>query len=354
MKDKNGKAVQGPNNITRALIDASVDRGLREIEEDPKRSIRKLTDMGRMFSKGRFMDEVLSIVQDLLRNDDSPYYETIEKMLRNTDRKNLKDFGISFGYSGLTYGGKVIRENDASLSYQVPWALCLRINPTLKDSMSVSELASCVRQGKSMGIYCYFIRLSGSASCLGRLMDLVRQNPECAFVSLFPDEHLNSTQIAGIKECTNSLVLFSSKGLHSQANIEAMKQNKILFGVYAEYGNEDAALWYNDQKAEDLARMNTGINLLVSDDSCSRRNEARVAKYCRSLRTHPEYPMILFDLIGDAKQISHIISEDECYFELLENGDIKTATETISDFRHTTALDQLFSVGLPKKPMTDR
>ena len=54
---------QGPNNITRALIDASVDRGLREIEEDPKRSIRKLTDMGRMFIKGRFMDEVLSIQQ---------------------------------------------------------------------------------------------------------------------------------------------------------------------------------------------------------------------------------------------------------------------------------------------------
>ncbi|MCC6094341.1 MAG: hypothetical protein LIV24_04870, partial [Eubacterium sp.] len=228
----NRKALQGPNNITRALIDASVDRGLREIEEDPKRSIRKLTDMGRMFSKGRFMDEVLSIVQDLLRNDDSPYYETIEKILRNTDRKNLKDFGISFGYSGLTYGGKVIRENDHSLSYQVPWALCLRINPTLKGSLSVSEVSSCVRQGKAMGIYCYFIRLSGSVSCLGRLMEVVRQNPECAFIALFPDERLNTAQIAGIKECSNSLVMFCSKGTNSQSNIEAVKRDKILYGVY--------------------------------------------------------------------------------------------------------------------------
>ena len=133
---------QGPNNITRALIDASVDRGLREIEEDPKRSIRKLTDMGRMFIKGRFMDEVLSIVQDLLRNDDSPYYEAIEQMLRNTDRKNLKDFGISFGYSGLTYGGKVIREHELSLPYHIPWALTLRINPTLKDGLSVWKAVS--------------------------------------------------------------------------------------------------------------------------------------------------------------------------------------------------------------------
>lgn len=36
-----------PNDITRAIIDATVDRGLREIEEDPKRSIRKLADMGK-------------------------------------------------------------------------------------------------------------------------------------------------------------------------------------------------------------------------------------------------------------------------------------------------------------------
>ena len=340
---------QGPNNITRALIDASVDRGLREIEEDPKRSIRKLTDMGRMFIKGRFMDEVLSIVQDLLRNDDSPYYEAIEQMLRNTDRKNLKDFGISFGYSGLTYGGKVIREHELSLPYHIPWALTLRINPTLKDGLSVSELESCVRQGTAMGIYCYFIRLSGAITCIGRLMDLVKQHPECAFVSLLPDEPLNPVQVAGIKECTNSMVMFQNRGAATADNVSAMKKSKILYGIYAVYGNDDAAAWYNDQKAEGLAELNAGINLLVSDDTCSKRNGAKVAKYCRSLRTHPEYPMILFDLAGDAVQINHIISEDECYFELLENGDIKTTTETISDFRHTTSLDQLFTIGLPRE-----
>ena len=61
-----------PNNITRAIVDATVDRSLREIEEDPRRSIRKLTDMGRQFSKGRFLQEVYAIFLELLRNDDSP------------------------------------------------------------------------------------------------------------------------------------------------------------------------------------------------------------------------------------------------------------------------------------------
>ena len=66
-----------PNDITRAIIDATVDRGLREIEEDPKRSIRKLADMGKQFSKGRFVQDLYTLFQELLRNDDSPYYTAI-------------------------------------------------------------------------------------------------------------------------------------------------------------------------------------------------------------------------------------------------------------------------------------
>ena len=75
-----------PNNITRAIVDATVDRSLREIEEDPRRSIRKLTDLGRQFSKGRFLQEVYAIFLELLRNDDSPYYTAIENLLRYTDQ----------------------------------------------------------------------------------------------------------------------------------------------------------------------------------------------------------------------------------------------------------------------------
>ena len=86
-----------PNDITRAIIDATVDRGLREIEEDPKRSIRKLADMGKQFSKGRFVQDLYTLFQELLRNDDSPYYTAIEHLLRNTERKGLKDFGINIG-----------------------------------------------------------------------------------------------------------------------------------------------------------------------------------------------------------------------------------------------------------------
>lgn len=37
--------------MKKAMIEAAVTRGIREMEEDPERSIRRLADLGRQFSK---------------------------------------------------------------------------------------------------------------------------------------------------------------------------------------------------------------------------------------------------------------------------------------------------------------
>lgn len=151
-----------PNPITRAIIDSTVDRGIREVEEDPKRSIRKLTDMGRMFNRGPFLDEIYAMVQDLLRNDDSTYYTVIENLLRNTNRQNLKDFGINIGYNGFTIGRKTIQGLVGVKPFHIPWCISLRINPARRTSITVSEIESCVQQGRPLGIYCYVIRCEES------------------------------------------------------------------------------------------------------------------------------------------------------------------------------------------------
>ncbi len=62
-------------DITRALIDTTVARAMVEMDADPKRSVRKLCDLGRQFSRGRFQNQIFAIFQDLLRNDESPYYQ---------------------------------------------------------------------------------------------------------------------------------------------------------------------------------------------------------------------------------------------------------------------------------------
>lgn len=48
-------------DITRALIDTTVARAMVEMDADPKRSVRKLCDLGRQFSRGRFQNQIFAI-----------------------------------------------------------------------------------------------------------------------------------------------------------------------------------------------------------------------------------------------------------------------------------------------------
>ena len=340
-----------PNPITRAIIDSTVDRSLREIDEDPKRSIRKLTDLGRLFNKGRFTDEVYALVQDLLHNDDSPYYTAIERILRHTEKRSLKTFGINLGYNGLNIGGKIDRSTAEVRPYRTPWLISIRINPSIPNSMSVSEVENVIIQAKPLGIYCFAIRLEGSLLSLNSLLDVMNRHKDCAFFFLIPDQKLSSIHLENIQSCHSALFLIHTESPFAAVNAEALRKKKVFFGVFSFYDDQSAASWIAGKHMKDFLNHEVPLAVLLADDTCSSKTQARVGKFCRNSRMHPEYPMLIFDSIGDITAVDRLRSEQEsgCYFEILETGDIRTGSEIITDFRHTVSLEQLLTIALPTR-----
>ena len=216
--------------------------------------------------------------------------------------------------------------------------------------MTVDEVENCIIQGQPLGIYVYIIRISGSCSCLQRLCEVMSRYEDCAFMILVPDCLLSAADLKAIKKCTNTMFLFPSDTQSALKNTEVMRSQKSLYGIYAFYGNDDAAEWCSGRKTASLLRYSPAFALLVSDDTANQRCCRRVARYCRSERIHPEYPIVLFDAIGDSMMVYRTVSEDRdgIYLEILENGDIKTATEIFTDFRHTVSLKQIFEMAIPK------
>ncbi len=98
------------NDITRGLIDFAVSQCLKNIKEDPYRSIRRLADLGRQFAKGRFQEELFSLFQRLLLNEDGPYYEMLKQLVSSVDTDSLKTLGINIGYNSWTCGASRICE----------------------------------------------------------------------------------------------------------------------------------------------------------------------------------------------------------------------------------------------------
>ena len=342
--------MKGPNRIARAIIDATVDRGLREVAEDPKRSIRKLTDLGKQFSKNRFLEEIYGMMQDLLRNDDSPYYTVIENLLRNTDRQGLKDFGINIGYHSLTFGGKRIRGEQSEKNYYTPWALTMRIAPDLPNTLSVQEIKSCVTQGMPLGIFTYVIHYRGRLSALPELLTMVAEMRDCSFFISYPDQALGAQHVELLTKCTNILSLFSSEDGNTEENIRALRAAKCLCGIYQPYNDKSYREIVTDKNLKKLAGYQCGFVILSPDDGTSYKTREAALQFCKDARTHPTHPFILFDAEGGVREVDHIVSGNHNYLEILENGDLRTQDGIISDFRHTIALEQLLQIALSRDP----
>ena len=105
--------------LTRTITESVVDRCIREIEEDPKRSVRKLVDLGRQLARGRFQRQYLDLTQKMLEDEESPYYTLVRNVVRKADHDAIKTFGINLGLGSWTNGARIIRalEAEGPVSY---------------------------------------------------------------------------------------------------------------------------------------------------------------------------------------------------------------------------------------------
>ena len=140
----------------RMLVEGVIDRSLRAIQDDPRRGLRKLVDMGAACATGRLQKRFLRMAQDMLENEDSPYYDMVVSAVEAVDHHKIKTFGINFGWNCLTVGAGQIRDYEKAHGHNVPWELTLHIGSGPHD-MDAQEYAALLGQAKAPGIYTYFL-----------------------------------------------------------------------------------------------------------------------------------------------------------------------------------------------------
>ena len=230
-------------DITRALIDTTVARAMVEMDADPKRSVRKLCDLGRQFSRGRFQNQIFAIFQDLLRNDESPYYQAIDFLLRSNDPEALRQFGINIGYNSFTYGAQILRQKQKELSFAVPWVVKLRLDSRIPDTYDSSFFASVVRTGLTYGIYSYQLRSMDHHEDMESYLAVIQSHPECAFLWFLSDTPLTEKQQKLLLSCPNLMVSLPIDASSTASMAKALRRQKTLFGMHKVYQDADAAAY---------------------------------------------------------------------------------------------------------------
>lgn len=297
--------------MKKAMIETAIDRGIKEMEDDPKRSIRRLTDLGKQFSKNRFQETIFSVMQELLDNENSAYYDMMHNLLKNSDKESLKKFGVNFGYMSWTYGAAQIRANQEKEGFCIPWTMMLRCSADPENGLNAARLSSLIEQGQELGIYAYFIREWGNSSDSYSLLELLERYKESAFVWFKKKGRLTAAQIQMLRVCRNSLVCLPLEDPETQLTAALLRDQKVPFALYTEYNADSLTQETTARCMEQVLTSESSMFFLIAADGA----DASAAQIAYQSRLDQKYPCVIMDYYGDGKAISRVLC---AHSELLE------------------------------------
>jgi len=195
------------------------------------------------FSRGRFQNQIFAIFQDLLRNDESPYYQAIDFLLRSNDPEALRQFGINIGYNSFTYGAQILRQKQKELSFAVPWVVKLRLDSRIPDTYDSSFFASVVRTGLTYGI----CSISSAPWIIMRIWNPTLPSSSrirnARFSGFFPIRRLPKNSRNCFLSCPNLMVSLPIDAPSTASMAKALRRQKMLFGMHKVYQDADAAAY---------------------------------------------------------------------------------------------------------------
>ena len=108
------------SDMTRVLVESTIRRTLKAMQESPEREARNLVDAGAQFSTGRFQTRLISHAQRMLQNSKSAYYALVKDVVTYADHDNIATFGVNLGYNSCTKGARLIRRQSGKRASTSP------------------------------------------------------------------------------------------------------------------------------------------------------------------------------------------------------------------------------------------
>lgn len=328
--------VLSPYSLTRKIIESTVTRGISDIQSDSKRAVRRLADLGKHFSKTKVHNGVFSIMQDILKNEDSPYYEAVSQIVDTVEISILKKFGLNFGYNSLTFGASKINKLVEECEYRIPWIIDFFWNPTLDSGLNLTHIDTIIKQGKELGIYCYCIHQKSYGQDWEKITDLFNSHPDCAFFWYFnaevaEDHHFQSP-------LDNVMVLVNSDNASSIRSTNSLKQLNALYGIVKEYSSLSEVTPNDLSSINSFNNYDTHFVFYLAKEDCDEETKNKVSQLIYETRLHPQDPIFFFDFFSDIERMDKLVSIKSGVLQINydatilspKNPDISVAKDNIS------------------------
>lgn len=333
-------------DLLRILCEATVERGLREIQRESKRSLRNFVDLAMNFSKGQLSRHFLTLFQSMLKDENSAYFEAAHSLTQEVDLDTLKTFCVNFALEGCSRGARKIRELEDSQGFNIPWAAVLCAGSR---GLDLSDCLRLVSEGTALGINVYFLldySLSGES-----LQRLSSAYPKCAFFFLDDGLCADSRELFHLQDLHNVMYLIDTDKPGWQETAASLRQGKFLYGAYRWY-TEDTADGVSDEAAlEQYQDDGTFVIFLLAKKDCSQETQDLVRSRAMEQRMAQEYPFCLLELGGDMRSVDSLLSDNACSLAIGPDGQaIGDHPMEGPDYNvHNHSLQEILRRAAPKK-----
>lgn len=293
------------NDVTRGLIDFAVSQCLKNIKNDPRRSLRRLNDLGLQASKGRFQSELFSLFQKMLNNENSPYYEMLDRILSTTDTAVLKNFGINLGYNAWTLGAAQLRRTRPNDSLPLSWLV------ELEPAASLNTISSRISREREQGRFTFHAAFPEEGIGTGiDFFSLLRRFHDCDFLLDlgWTGSMLSSEQLEEAVHCTNLLFLLPFGSVECRKLADELQTLKRPFAVTFTYEDKDADDLLSPEHIDELLTWGSSFLNFLPSPSCSARTRRAVDAAILDARMHQRFPALLIHWQEDIDRIGTILS----------------------------------------------
>jgi len=311
---------------TYRIIEAAIDKGIRDINENSGRGVRNLVDLGTHFAAGRFQKDFFRLSKQILGNADSPYYRLVNHIAYYTDPDILKHFGINLGYNSWTYGAEKIRKYEKRHGYNVPWTIVFDLQKDTNEMLTASEISGILDRGESMGVYCGMFFAGRDKVQLELLLDMLEAHRESSyFVFLQPELITEEIAYTILKAGNIVVVLAMNTAIYSTACEKAadiLMKNNCLYGMYCTYDDGNVEYITSSGFLGQLEDMHCAFVFLIRQELKEIHNKEHFSQFMQKTKYASEYSFFLVDFYEDLAYVDRIISADDCFIAIKSDGSI--------------------------------
>ena len=300
------------DEILKKLVGAFVHRTLDQLQKDPLKTVKGLTDAAHYIFQGELLTRFEEISHKVQTDVNDPYRKLLFHISKHGRVDDLYTKLMNTGYQGYYLGTEKAHKLAKEEGLHVPRALFTGV-----DEAHTNEYDKLLRQAQELGIGIQYLWAEDSSA----LFPVVKKYPDMMFVMFFksiPDESV----IPSLVKAENVLAVFDHKDENVPTFVKKLEDNKVLYSLYENYGTEDLSSIRDLSVFDTFPDLSPIIFFFFSKEETSAYFK-EIGQLFRKMRKQQVLPCIPWETDQDSRLLNSLFLRKDTMFHITKDGSFK-------------------------------